>query len=677
MTCKNPYAIFTTLWLSLLPAFSLFAQLEIPEDLEVQLLHTDSLGGHLLADYHDTTKVRLLNQLFEKYQPNRPEKAIDFALLALEISERTGYSEGLANSLNSVGVFNKNRGNFDKALERYLKALHIFREEGNIRGEAKTLSNMGNIYSSLGQPRQALEFFLQADSIFSLSQDTTSLIGLYNNLGNAYLSLGDDQAGFKYYFRALELYNQLNAQSRNETSFNPYTNIGQVYFARRQFDSALYYYQRSLIIERNQNRMDGQALALNNIGVIYQRLENTDKALEFHGLALDIAQRIDDKQALKNIYQGLVDAHFARQDVMLAYYYLDQVSRIKDSLYLEESDRMLAMVEMNRELDQKESEIRLLRQENEIKDLRIELNRTTTILLILVVLMALGGVALLYLRYQQNRKVTVTLEHQNRQIQEQNRLIEDKNHSITESIEYARSLQDAVVNRQLVSDCFAEAFVFYRPKDIVSGDFYFYAKAQGYEMLAVADCTGHGVAGAFMTVIGNAILNQIILEHKETEPARILQQLNRQLGEMLRLKQEEEASGRGMDIAICRIDPRHREVTFAGAKRPLLFFQNGEMKQLKGSRSSIGDGQESSHFESVTIPYRAGDTFYMYSDGYADQFGGRQNKKYLRTRFRTFLQNLQKDSLDTQLTKLGEEIDTWRGPYEEQTDDMLVVGFRF
>ncbi|MEL6535198.1 MAG: tetratricopeptide repeat protein, partial [Bacteroidota bacterium] len=628
------------------------------------------------AQYPDTTQVRLLNQLFEKYYPNRPDRALGFAILARDIAESVSYELGIANSLNNIGVVNKNRGSYDKALEGYLEALRIFRDYEDVRGEAKTLSNIGNIYSSLEDMEKALTFFQRADTLFSQLHDTTRLIGLYNNLGNVFFIQGNQEASLDYYYRGLELYNAMEGMIGGETPFNPYTNIGQVYFARANYDSALYYYRRSLLIERSQNRLDGEALALTNIGIVYRTVGNLEKSLEFHNLALEIVPQLEDKRALIQVYRGLVDAHFAQGDMFLTYFYLNQESRIKDSLYQEEADRILANIELNRLLDQQEAKIELLQAENDLKDLRIKFNQTTTILLILVIFSSLGVVALFYLRYRQKARASNTLSQQNRQIQEQNQLIEQKNKSIMEGMEYAKSLQDAVVHKPIESDHFNEAFVFHRPKDIVSGDFYFFSKAGEYEILAVADCTGHGVAGSFMTVIGNALLNQIVLEYGVTDPSRILRQLDYQLITMLQLKSSE-LGERGMDISICRIDPRNREITFSGAKRPLFYFQNGTPKLLKSSRYSIGDAQTNKEFMNHTVPYRAGDTFYLYSDGFTDQFGSKTDKKYMHRRFREFLGTLQTLDLNQQLKHMGQEIDDWQGKYQEQTDDMLVVGFRF
>ena len=657
---------------------ALYAQptIQLSADLEKALLDSIQQARVLLAEYPDTTQVRILNELFEKYQPNRPDKAISFAITALALARDSDYDLGMANSLNNIGVVNKNRGNYDEALEGYLTALSIFREAGDQRGMAKTLSNMGNIYSSLGEPKEALGFFKQSDSLFTKLADTTRLIGVYNNLGNVYFVLGQIEQALAYYYRALALYNSPAVDDQSGNPFNPYMNIGQVYFARNDLDSALYYYERSLLMERSQNHADGEALALNNIGVVYQKLGDLNKALEFHNLALDLVPQLDDNRTLILIYRGLVDAYFAKGDMFLTYFYLNQESRIKDSLYTEEADRMLANVELNRLLDEKQRELDLVTKDNEIKDLRLELTRSYNVLLVMLGLTAGVGALLLYLRAQQKERISRTLEHQNEEIQHKNELIEEKNRSITEGIEYARSLQDAVVNRKLVSDCFAEAFVFYRPKDIVSGDFYFYAKTENYELLAVADCTGHGVAGAFMTVIGNALLNQLVLEHKVTDPGILLSQLDHQLKMMLRL-QEDESEGRGMDIAIVRIDPRNRELIFAGAKRPLLYFQNGQQKLIKGDRFSIGDTVNHKRFMNHLIPYRAGDTFYMYSDGFTDQFGGNENKKFMRTQFRSLVGSLQVDTLDQQLRKLNEAMDHWMEGEQEQTDDMLVVGLRF
>ncbi len=268
------------------------------------------------------------------------------------------------------------------------------------------------------------------------------------------------------------------------------------------------------------------------------------------------------------------------------------------------------------------------------------------------------------------------------------------------SIRYARRIQQAILPEQEeIVNYFKDAFIFFEPRDIVSGDFYwfsetvpepFYAIQQteeglqsvfkGFEdtkyVIAAVDCTGHGVPGAFMTLIGNDSLNAIVLEDKITKPRRILDKLDRTIKKYLK----QEAGGRsneGMDMALLVIDEENKRVEFAGAKSPLYLVRDGEMHIIKGSKYPIGGAQiKNKKFDSHRVPYQAGDAFYMFSDGFQDQFGGPNNSKYLSKRFRKFLLDISSLPMAEQRAILKKEFEDWKGD-QSQTDDVLIIGMRF
>jgi serine phosphatase RsbU (regulator of sigma subunit) len=272
------------------------------------------------------------------------------------------------------------------------------------------------------------------------------------------------------------------------------------------------------------------------------------------------------------------------------------------------------------------------------------------------------------------------IHHQKKLIVAANRLLESKNEDVTSSIQYAKRIQEAVLPPEdRVQRDIPLSFIFYRPKDIVSGDFFwFHSLDANRYVLAVADCTGHGVPGAFMTVIGSNLLNQIVIENKMIAPGKILEELDLRL--TFTLRQEKEHRGLvqdGMDIAIIYVDRTKKQIHFSSAKRPAIFIRNGKLEELKGSKLSIGGLRtEIKHFEENSIAYEENDCLYLYSDGIVDQFGGPQNKKLTTKRLRERIAQISEFSVHDQSRQVEELFDTWKGRHE-QTDDALMIGIRF
>ncbi len=249
---------------------------------------------------------------------------------------------------------------------------------------------------------------------------------------------------------------------------------------------------------------------------------------------------------------------------------------------------------------------------------------------------------------------------------------------IRDSINYAKRIQESILpDHERVNDTFKDSFIFYRPKDVVCGDFYWFGAEGDDAVIAAVDCTGHGVPGALMTVIGNSLLNQIITSTGVTSPSNILTQLDKKLHETLK-QHGNIITNDGMDVAICRYKKSKNEIKFSGAKRPLYLFKKGELIEIKGNKSPIGSfGHDlSKRFSEHKISVSSGDTLYMFSDGLQDQFGGDDGKKFMIRRFREMLIALQPFSMAEQGKRIEKEIIEWQNQYE-QTDDMLLIGIRF
>ena len=618
-----------------------------------------SPGSQNLIQQRNQQRVDQLNQLFKNTLNEDPIKALEYSKESLEIADSLGYDKGIAYALNNLGVIQNRIGNLDKALEYFFKSRRLHQAINNDDGLSATLNNIGTIYSSKKDYDKALQYFLDAYRIIENLKDTVRIIGSLNNIGNIHLAKNEDQQAMDYYMGSLDLYNNLTDQYQ---VFDPHTNIGNIYFRRGDYDSAIHYYNQSLVIERANKNHEGQAQALQNLGITYSQINQHSKSVDYLVDALEIAQSINSKPLLMEIYRSLSETYFAQRNWLLAKDYLLLHGMVKDSIYNEESNRRISELGRTFEMEQQEQQIELLRKESEIQQLQLKNNRNS----ILAIVFGSGVLfCLVVFYYLKNRASQKTRE-----------LLAGKNKEITESIHYAQSVQAAILDQESIRKSFPESFILYKPKDIVSGDFYWHSKPNGVDVMASVDCTGHGVAGAFMTVIGNSLLNQIVVENKETQPAKVLELLEQKLRLTLKDKHVD-ISNHGMDIAICCIDRKLQRLTFAGARSDLYFVREGTINEVKGDRHTIGEnlGDEVKAFKQQEIIYQDNDIYYLSSDGYADQFGAETNKKFMKKRFKTFLSSIHTHSMKDQCTLLDEELEQWKGKFE-QTDDILIIGFK-
>jgi serine phosphatase RsbU (regulator of sigma subunit) len=298
------------------------------------------------------------------------------------------------------------------------------------------------------------------------------------------------------------------------------------------------------------------------------------------------------------------------------------------------------------------------------------------------------GAALLKMRedLRENERVleakvierTEEVVRQKEEIEVKNQELEVLYKHVTDSIKYAKRIQEAILPPDsLVKKVLPNSFVLYKPKDIVSGDFYWIDQKDGKSMFAAVDCTGHGVPGAFMSIVGYNILKQAVSNNPFTSPALILDVLNEGVSETLHHGHDATQSKDGMDLSFCAIDYAKMELQYAGAYNPLYLIRNGELIQTKADKFPIGYflGEEKKKFTNHTIPLQKGDTIYIFSDGYADQFGGPNGKKFMASHFRDLLLDVNKHPIEKQKDLLNKTIEEWRGPLD-QVDDILVIGVK-
>ncbi|MES2139474.1 MAG: SpoIIE family protein phosphatase [Bacteroidota bacterium] len=276
---------------------------------------------------------------------------------------------------------------------------------------------------------------------------------------------------------------------------------------------------------------------------------------------------------------------------------------------------------------------------------------------------------------------TEQVVHQKAELEAKNGELEILYKHVTDSIKYAKRIQEAILPPDsLVRELLPNSFVLYKPKDIVSGDFYWIGQKDGKTMFAAVDCTGHGVPGAFMSIVGHNILKQVVSNNNFTTPAQILDSLNEGVSETLHHGGHEHEEGQakdGMDISFCTIDFKTLELQYAAAYNPLYIVRNGQLIQTKANKFPIGLflGEEKKKFTNHTFQLERGDTIYIFSDGYADQFGGPYGRKFMAIPFRVLLMDINKEPIEKQKIILNKTIEDWRGQLD-QVDDILVIGVK-
>ena len=284
--------------------------------------------------------------------------------------------------------------------------------------------------------------------------------------------------------------------------------------------------------------------------------------------------------------------------------------------------------------------------------------------LIIIILIVLFSLVFLYRQFIQTRK--------------QKLVIESKQKEIKDSISYAKKIQDAIMTSTVyIEDILPKSFIFFQPKDVVSGDFYWVYQSSNNDIyIAVADCTGHGVPGAFMSMIGNSLLNEIIIEKKIENTGEILNNLRDQIIKSLNQNESVTGTKDGMDMSLCKINMDSKTVEFSGAYNSLIHVSNGKLSSIKGDNQPVSlHYAESKPFTTKMIKAKKDDMFYLYSDGFQDQFGGLKDKKFMSLKFKNLLKEISSHSSQEQYIALKKEFNEWKGS-REQIDDVCVMGLR-
>lgn len=376
-----------------------------------------------------------------------------------------------------------------------------------------------------------------------------------------------------------------------------------------------------------------------------------------------------------SLYSRFSDVYLQMGNIEESYKYYKLYAQIKDSVLYENQYAQIALVQTKLENEKKSAKILVQEQENKI--LEAESGRKQIVIYAAVVLCLVGGffVYILSVRNKEKREANKLLQQQKEQIESQKLIVEVQNKELTDSINYAQTIQKAILPELSdIKTAFPNSFVYFKPRDIVSGDFYWFRQKGDRKYIAAVDCTGHGVPGALMSMVSNTLLHEIVDNKNIVQPSEILDELKKDIIRSLKQTGVSGENKDGMDIALCMVEGDKLE--FAGANNPLWIIRNNELTQIKGDSQPVGISHgEEKKFTNHTIDLAPGTSFYVLTDGYADQFGGPKGKKFKYAQLKELLLSISSYASNLQSEKLNETFQHWKGNLE-QVDDVLVIGVK-
>ncbi|MDP3145770.1 MAG: tetratricopeptide repeat protein [Bacteroidota bacterium] len=603
-------------------------------------------------------------------------KTLNIRLKKQQDGTTVGSKKSIASTYNNIASIYLKLANYTKSIEYNLLALKIKEDINDSLGMARSYTNIGNVYEKINKRTLALKFQKQALELMLILNDGHGIGAAYNNIGNILLKENDYKNAKINFEKAIEIRKKIEDV---EGLYTTYNNLGELNYELKNYVAAKKYFELAWEYFSESSDPYLRTSILINLGEIYKFVNQEKKAEEYLKIAIGIAQKNKMPEIEKAAYDALAGMYFNLRNFEKAYTNLRMYNDINDTIYKLANSKKTAELQALYDDAQKTNQIESLKKEkiesdleNSKKELEIQKQKSFKNLLLsgLVVLILLGF--LLFNRFSIKSKLNKKLEFQNQQIAA-------KNNDITNSINYAKRIQDAILpSIKYVNNYIPDNFILYKPKDIVAGDFYWFERVNGISFIAAADCTGHGVPGAMVSVVCSNALNRAVFEFGITEPGLILDK-TRELVLDTFSKSDEEVKD-GMDISLIAIHETEngsnkREIKWAGANNPLWLIQNGELLEIKSHKQSVGVTINPTNFPTHNLDLSLGDTLYLFTDGFQDQFGGENAKKFKAAKFKDLLVSINMYSVQKQKQLIENCFQEWKGDLE-QVDDICVIGIR-
>jgi serine phosphatase RsbU (regulator of sigma subunit) len=629
----------------------------------------DSLFAIIPTLKDDSTKLKALNELSRYVVDIDPEKAIAHANTALQLAETGGHKYFQAMALNNIGNGYFNKADYKTCLNYYFRALKIQESINNKKGILTGCGAIGNVYIGLKKPDEALKYFERAFKIANEIGSTRGLASCLIAMGTIYADKKDYNKALDHFFRSLKLFEEINNDDAVATCYN---NIADSYQHLQDFQKSLIYITKAAELYEKTGNIFGQSLAMNNYGDFYHSIGDEATALTYYKRGLEIGKLIDANDHVLQSYKGITTAYKNLGNYKAAFEVQELFQQLNDSIYNVESSKQIEEMQARFDSDKKEQTIALLTKDKKIQEEEIYRQTMTSrvigivgVLILLLAFVAIRG-------FIQKRKANLELAVKNEKIELAYNIIEDQHKDIKDSINYAKRIQYALLaNNNLLNQHLAEYFILFEPKDIVSGDFYWATEHENKFYLAVCDSTGHGVPGAFMSLLNIGFLSEAIKEKNISKPNEILNYVRKRLIDSIETEEQKD----GMDAILICIDKTKNVITYSAANNEPILIRNNEINKLPKDKMPVGRGERTDSFALFSIDCQPGDALYLYTDGYADQFGGKDGKKFKYRQLNELLLTNYNKPYSEQKDVLNLTFQKWRGDLE-QVDDVAIIGIR-
>ena len=626
----------------------------------------------------DTNKINLAIKILDLQLDDDRINNLEILLNAENTAKKVNFKKHII--FNRIANHYLNISKYKKATEyslRLLKETKILNGNEKYDYEGRASEKLASINSNLGNISLAIKNQTDAINSYKKIKGDTYFYVAYINLANFQMAANNIEKAI-YYYEYVER-NLIKEENYTYLTY-VYNGIASCYDKKGNKLKSIEFYEKSknAIIKYTPDDLSSLAVSYNNIGENFNDIGNYSAAIYNLSEAISIFKRLNDQLSLKDSYYNIslayrnLNQYKQSNDFMMAY------MELKDSIFDEDTKKTIHDLSIKYESEKKEQENKILAKDNEKKQLSLYFSLAAIILIFIILLII----------YRNNRikaRTNILLEKQNKVIEEQKELVEEqhflleeKSKEITDSIKYAERIQGAILPpEQKWNYILPNSFILNKPKDILSGDFYWIAETEDRIFVAAADCTGHGVPGALISIVNFNLLNKAVLERGLSSPSEILDAVNVWLTESLNQTTHESSIKDGMDIALISINKKNGQVLYSGANNPLYIFSNNELTEYKADKFPVGAyaNEKLNNFSTKEIETKFGDTIYLFSDGFADQFGGENGKKFKYKQFKESLFQAKDLPIEKQKDFLHKKYREWRGKLE-QTDDILIIGIK-
>ena len=576
-------------------------------------------------------------------------------------------------------------GDLDQALEIYFTAVNIAIDSKDRGDEGVAYISIADTYSIMENYSNAVNFYDKSIEILRSTADSVSLASALLNAGDCYYNMGDYDEALRCFEEAGPIFQKMNHLTGSAYNLG---NIGMIYAKQGKDVLAESNISEAIAILEELEDYYPISVYLTIMSDIYLKQNDFDLALSYTRRSLELARAYGLKDQIGDAYLQLSQLYETSGNQEEAFSYYKSHILYRDSVKNFEAIQQMADMRTDFEVAQKQIEVDLLSQKRRNQKF---INILAAVALLLIILLAIG----LYRRYIFIKRTNVKISNQRDEIESQRDeveaqrdllkthrdiLVHQKN-EIVESINYAQRIQSAMLPPDsYFSELLNDYFILYKPRDIVSGDFYWIKQVKQYIVLVVADCTGHGVPGAFMSMLGMSNLNEIVQRREITQAKEILNELRKQIKHSLRQQGDRDDPKDGIDMALCVLDMENMKLQYAGANIPFYLIRDVRgkpvLKEIKADRMPLGYYQsEDVSFVNHDLKLEKGDAFYMFSDGFIDQKGGKEEKKFLSKNFKKLLLQIGDQPMPNQKDILEETLSDWMGD-TSLIDDILVIGVR-